>query len=109
MARNNIGVDRAKATSVGPIRGLWPFLRPYRLSVWGALVALTATAALSLSLPLAVRRVVDNFSNQSPALVNAYFAAALAIAALLALGTAARCNSPQISESEPTEPATITE
>ncbi|MFT3972962.1 MAG: ABC transporter transmembrane domain-containing protein [Amaricoccus sp.] len=90
MARNEIGADRAKASSVGPLRGLWPFLRPYRLTVWGALVALTATAALSLSLPLAVRRVVDNFFGQSSALVNAYFAAALAIAALLAVGTAAR-------------------
>ena len=90
MARKDIGADRAKAASVGPLRGLWPFLRPYRWSVWGALVALTATAALSLSLPLAVRRVVDNFFDQSAALVNAYFAAALAIAALLAVGTAAR-------------------
>jgi len=90
MARKDIGADRAKAASVGPLRGLWPFLRPYRLSVWGALLALTATAALTLSLPLAVRRVVDNFFDQSPALVNEYFAAALAIAALLAVGTGAR-------------------
>jgi ATP-binding cassette subfamily B protein len=90
MARKDIGVDRAKAATVGPLRGLWPFLRPYRLWVLGALLALTATAALSLSLPLAVRRVVDNFFGESIELVNAYFAGALAIAALLALGTAAR-------------------
>ena len=45
---------------------------------------------LSLSLPLAVRRVVDNFFAESLALVDAYFAAAIGIAALLALGTAAR-------------------
>ena len=48
------------------------------------------TAALTLSLPIAVRRVVDNFFAESLALVDAYFAAALGIAALLALGTAAR-------------------
>ena len=56
----------------------------------GALAALTVTAGLSLSLPLAVRRVIDNFFAESLALVDAYFLAALGIAALLALGTAAR-------------------
>ena len=43
-----------------------------------------------MSLPIAVRRVVDNFFAESLALVDAYFLAALGIAALLALGTAAR-------------------
>ena len=49
-----------------------------------------ATSVLTLSLPIAVRRVVDNFFAESLALVDAYFLAALGIAALLALGTAAR-------------------
>jgi ATP-binding cassette subfamily B protein len=56
----------------------------------GALVALTVTAALTLALPLAVRRVVDGFSGESLGLMDAYFAAAVGIAALLALGTALR-------------------
>ncbi len=90
MARRTIGADRAKAAGVRPLAGLWPFLRPYRATLWAALLALTVTAALSLSLPLAVRRVVDNFFADSLALVDAYFLAALGIAALLALGTAAR-------------------
>jgi ATP-binding cassette subfamily B protein len=82
--------DREKARTIGPLRGLWPFVRPYRGHVWAALLALTLTAALTLSLPIAVRRVVDNFFAESLALVDAYFGAALAIAALLALGSAAR-------------------
>ena len=81
---------RERSRSVAPLRALWPFLRPYRLMLWGALVALTATSVLTLSLPIAVRRVVDNFFAESLALVDSYFLAALGIAALLALGTAAR-------------------
>jgi ATP-binding cassette, subfamily B, bacterial len=91
MARGDKAVeDRPKARTVGPLRGLMPFLQPYRLLVWGALAALTVTAMLSLALPLAVRRVVDGFFEESVQLMDAYFAAAIGIAALLALGTALR-------------------
>jgi ATP-binding cassette subfamily B protein len=90
MARGNDREERPRARGVGPLRGLWPFLSPYRGYLWAALAALTTTAMLSLSLPLAVRRVVDSFFAESLALVDAYFAAALGIAALLAIGTAAR-------------------
>ncbi|WP_297339818.1 ABC transporter transmembrane domain-containing protein, partial [Pseudophaeobacter sp.] len=45
---------------------------------------------LSLTLPLAVRRVVDNFRISESALLNQYFMAALVIAALLAVGTGLR-------------------
>jgi ATP-binding cassette, subfamily B, bacterial len=54
--------DREKAKTIGPIRGLLPFLKPYRHLVVLAFAALVLTAGLSLALPLAVRRVVDNFS-----------------------------------------------
>ena len=82
--------ERERSRSVAPLRRLWPFLRPYRALLWGALAALVATSVLTLSLPIAVRRVVDNFFAESLALVDDYFLAALGIAALLALGTAAR-------------------
>ncbi|MFO1142548.1 MAG: ABC transporter transmembrane domain-containing protein [Amaricoccus sp.] len=90
MARQPALPERPKSPTIGPLRGLWPFLRPYRGMLVAALAALTVTAGLSLSLPLAVRRVIDNFFNQSVALVDGYFAAALGIALLLALGTALR-------------------
>ena len=45
---------------------------------------------MSLALPLAVRRVVDNFGTKDPALLDQYFLAAMAIAGLLAVGTALR-------------------
>jgi ATP-binding cassette subfamily B protein len=82
--------DRPKSRRVGALRGLVPFLRPYRGLVALALVALVATAAISLILPLAVRRVVDGFNTGDAQLLDQYFAAALVIAALLALGTGLR-------------------
>ncbi|MDR9394224.1 MAG: ABC transporter transmembrane domain-containing protein, partial [Roseovarius sp.] len=69
---------------------LWPFVKPYRVLLASALLALVLTAAVSLMLPMAVRRVVDNFNAQDGALLDRYFAAALGIAALLALGTGLR-------------------
>jgi len=85
-----VGLDREKAKAVRPLRALAPFIRPYRRLAYGALAALIATAMLSLALPLAVRRVVDGFGVEDLALMDEYFGAAMGIAALLALGTAAR-------------------
>jgi len=82
--------DREKAKTIGPIRGLLPFLKPYQNLVLLALAALVLTAGLSLALPLAVRRVVDNFSADSSQILDQYFAAALGVAALLAFGTGLR-------------------
>jgi ATP-binding cassette subfamily B protein len=90
MARNNgILEERAPSKKVGALRGLVPFLRPYRGLLTFALVALVLTATVSLILPLAVRRVVDNF-NSDGAILDVYFLAALVIAGLFAGGSALR-------------------
>ena len=86
----DLHTDRAASKRVGALRGLAPFLGPYRGLILGALAALTLTAGVSLMLPLAVRRVVDNFNSDAAGLLNQYFGAALAIAAALALGTGLR-------------------
>lgn len=83
-------LDREKSKRVGALSQLWPFLAPYRLLVMGALLALVLTASVSLLLPMAVRRVVDNFGATDGAILDLYFTAALGIAALLALGTGLR-------------------
>ncbi len=82
--------DREKSATVGPMRGLFPYIRPYRVLVVLAGLALVSTAALSLALPLAVRRVIDGFSSGSAELLDQYFAAALGVATLLAIGTGLR-------------------
>lgn len=82
--------DRPAAKHVGALRGLGPFLAPYRGMAFLALLALTLTASVSLILPVAVRRVVDGFSVGHVGQLDQYFVAALLLAAVLALGTGAR-------------------
>ena len=82
--------ERAKSKHIGALAALWPFLRPYRPLLVAAILALVLTACVSLVLPLAVRRVVDNFNAEDGALLDLYFTAALGIAGLLALGTGLR-------------------
>ena len=55
-----------------------------------AIVALVATATVSLVLPLAVRKVVDNFNVDESNLLDQYFAMAILVVALLAFGTGMR-------------------
>ena len=92
MARNNGQPveEREKSKRIGALRGLAPFIAPYRGMVVAAILALVFTASVSLVLPLAVRRVVDAFETDTVALLDSYFAAALAIAGMLALGTGLR-------------------
>lgn len=82
--------DRASSKRLSALGGLWPFIRPYRGMLIAAFLALTATALVSLVMPLAVRQVVDNFQGGASAILNQYFGLALVIVALLAAGTAIR-------------------
>ena len=82
--------EREKSRKLGALRALVPFLWPYRMLMAAAVGALVLTAVISLTLPLAVRRVVDNFRTGETQLLDQYFIAALAIATLLAVGTGLR-------------------
>ena len=82
--------EREKSRRIGELRALWPFLKPRKLLILAALAALTFTASISLTLPLAVRRVVDNFRTGDLELLDRYFMAALGIALMMALGTGLR-------------------
>ncbi len=82
--------DRARSRRVGALAALWPFLARYRGMLAAALAALVLTAATALILPIAVRRVVDAFETSAEQLLDSYFLAALAIAALMAVGTGLR-------------------
>lgn len=80
-----------------PLQHLWPFIRPYRRTVALAIVALLIAAAASLSLPVGVRFVIDEgFSPHTVRAAGAvhaidrYFLALFALAAVLAVFSAAR-------------------
>lgn len=81
-------VSPARA-SVGNLRSLWPFLSRHRglLAAW--LIALCLSSLATLSLPHAIRVMIDNgFGNGAK--INTAFAALLLVAVALALATAAR-------------------
>ena len=94
MAKTNGAIadprDRDKSRRLSALKELWPFLKPYKLMIFAAFLALTLTAAVSLILPLAVRRVVDTFSSGNTVILDQYFLAAIGIAGLLSIGTALR-------------------
>ena len=70
---------------------LLPYLRPYRglIAGWLGFLALSSTATLTL--PQAVRVMIDNgFTQANAAAINASFLGLFAVAAVLAAATAAR-------------------
>lgn len=70
---------------------LLPFLRPYRglIAGWLGFLALSSTATLAL--PQAVRVMIDHgFTQANAAAINASFIGLFAVAAVLAVATAAR-------------------
>ncbi|MEP1200212.1 ABC transporter transmembrane domain-containing protein [Tateyamaria sp.] len=82
--------EREKSKKIGALRELGPFVLPYWPLLIAAFLALVTTAIVSLTLPLAVRRVVDNFGSEDPHILDLYFMAAIGIAGLLAVGTGVR-------------------
>ncbi len=90
MADRPSKADRDVSRNLGALRSLWPFMAPYKLLIGASVAALVITAIVSLTLPLAVRRVVDGFQTSLEHLLDSYFVAALGLAALLALGTGLR-------------------
>ncbi|EFL87887.1 ABC transporter transmembrane domain-containing protein [Ahrensia sp. R2A130] len=78
-------------TGLAPLRHLVPYIMRYRGHLLGALVFLFIAALTTLSLPLAVRSMIDNgFLNEDAVFVNQYFYALFAIAALLAISSSLR-------------------
>ncbi len=82
--------EREGSRKFGVLASLWPFMRPYKVLMIGATLALIVTAGMTLTLPVAVRRVVDHFRIEDGELLDWYFLAALGIAAVLAVGTGIR-------------------
>ncbi|MBX2805622.1 MAG: ATP-binding cassette domain-containing protein [Hyphomicrobiales bacterium] len=82
---------RGTASKMGGLDKLWPYIRPYKLSVIFAFIGLVIAAGATLSLPVAVRRMIDmGFSGDNAGLIDSYFAMLLLIAAVLAGASAMR-------------------
>ncbi|GLK78614.1 ABC transporter transmembrane domain-containing protein [Methylopila turkensis] len=82
--------DRS-SRSLRPLAALSPFALRHKGRMLGAFVALVASAAATLAIPVAVRRVIDfGFSAEHPGMVDWYFGTMLAVVAVLAVASAAR-------------------
>lgn len=79
----------APLRKLGNLRTLWPFVQRQRGLFAAWLVALAVSSAATLSLPAAVKRMIDHgFSGGTQ--INQAFALLFAVAVVLALATAAR-------------------
>jgi ATP-binding cassette, subfamily B, bacterial len=82
-------VDRRRALS--SLRLLFPLLAPHRrlVAAWLGFLALSSTATLSL--PVAVRLMIDHgFAGDDPAAIDRWFVGLFAVATVLAIATAGR-------------------
>jgi ATP-binding cassette subfamily B protein len=83
--------DTARRKSLRPLARIFPYLLAYRGLVAGALFFLALAAATTLTLPLAVRRMIDHgFSAADTDFIASYFSMLIVIAVVLAAASAAR-------------------
>ena len=84
-------LERPKGRSLAPLRALVPFLRPYRARLVAALLALLVAAAAMLSLPIALRHLIDQgLASNSGETINRYFGAFMAAAGVFGVFAALR-------------------
>jgi ATP-binding cassette, subfamily B, bacterial len=83
--------ERHRRASLHPLLALKPYLARHKGMIGAALVALLVSAAATLAVPLAVRRMIDlGFTGIEPDLVDKYFATLIVVGLVLALASAAR-------------------
>jgi len=92
MAASSTATEKPAARrSLGPLRRLAPYVLRYQGMVGAALFFLALAAVTTLTLPLAVRRMIDHgFSSSDSTFIADYFSMLVMIAALLALASACR-------------------
>ncbi len=91
MPRNIRDLNRPKSRSLGPLRALVPFVRPYTGTLIIALIALLVSSGAVLLVPIAVRNVIDlGFSSADASMVDQYFWYLLGAVLLLGVFGAAR-------------------
>lgn len=77
--------------SLQPLIALKPYLMKHKGMLVAGLIALVLSAVAMLSVPLAVRRMIDHgFSSDSAGFIDQYFAMMIVIGAVLAASIAAR-------------------
>jgi ATP-binding cassette subfamily B protein len=87
----NEQTDRPRAHSLQPLKSLWPFIRPYRGRLHVALTALLLAAVAQLSLPIALRYLIDRgLLAEDAGTIDRYFLAMFGVAVLFGVFSALR-------------------
>ncbi|MEO0421265.1 MAG: ABC transporter transmembrane domain-containing protein [Pseudomonadota bacterium] len=91
MSETTETASRQRPRPLGALRALVPFVLPYRLTLLAAFGALIAASAALLSLPRAVRHLVDSgFAQATSDSINGLFLGAFAVAAAYGVFAALR-------------------
>ncbi|MDH3613158.1 MAG: ABC transporter transmembrane domain-containing protein [Gammaproteobacteria bacterium] len=85
------GTDRPKGKSLRPLRALLPYIRPYKGTLYLAITALLLASAAQLTLPIAVRFLIDGgLLADDPSSIDKYFLGLFAVAMALGIFAALR-------------------
>src|SRR5690348_9111675 len=91
MTEPTDSVGKRPARQLAALGALWPFMRRHRALAGGWLFFLALSSAATLSLPVAVRHMIDRgFASHDSALVNETFVVLFVLALVMAITTAAR-------------------
>ena len=83
--------DRPKGSSLRPLRALWPYVHRYRTRLYLALGALLLAAGAQLSLPVALRFLIDRgLLAEDATTIDRYFLALFGVAVAFGLFAALR-------------------
>ena len=84
-------MDRAAARSLRPLRALWPYLKPYRAQMLGAVLCLTVAAVTVLALGQGLKALIDRgFGTGEAALLDRAVLLLLLVVLVLAASTYGR-------------------
>ncbi len=87
MAKNSVkNIERPKASSLQPLKLALPFMRPYTARLLLAFTFLTIASVSMLTMPVAIRYVIDyGFSSDNAGSINTYFMALFCLAIIFAV------------------------
>jgi ATP-binding cassette, subfamily B, bacterial len=91
MRGMSANADRPRAKSLNPLRALIPFVRPYKGMLLAALGALLVASVAMLSLPLAIRQLIDHVvAAKDASTLNRYLIGFLAASVVFGVSAALR-------------------
>lgn len=85
------GSDRLKGSSLQPLRALFPYIRPYKITLLFAIAALLLSSLAQLALPIAIRFLIDGgLLAENSSSIDQYFLGLFVVAMAFGLFSALR-------------------